>query len=172
MLVMSTQWPILDALAEKVLIFDGAMGTQIQGAHLKNEDFILRDGDHLPEKSRAAAQRLNGELLDGCNEILCFTRPDVIEAIHTRYMEAGADLIETNTFGTTSIVLGEYNISELDYELSLQAARIARRAADKVSTTAKPRFVVGALGPGTKLVSLGNVDWAELETTYTAAFTG
>ncbi|HRJ27996.1 MAG TPA: homocysteine S-methyltransferase family protein [Fimbriimonadaceae bacterium] len=169
---MAETAPILEALSERVLIFDGAMGTQIQGMNLGREDFTLRDQPGLPPKARAAAERLQGEYLEGCNEILCFTRPDVIEEIHGRYLKAGSDLIETNTFGTTSIVLGEYNIAELDYELSLAAAQIARRAADSHSTPEKPRFVVGALGPGTKLVSLGNCSWDDLEKTYTAAFIG
>ena len=147
--------PILEALAQQVLVYDGAMGTQIQAAGLMPADFTYR-GSHL----------------DGCNEILNLTRPEVIEAIHVRYLDAGADLIETNTFGSTSIVLAEYNVSELVYEISLAAGRIARRAADSCSTSAKPRFVVGAIGPGTKLVSLGQTTWKELETTYKDSFLG
>ncbi len=163
---------LLDALSEGVLVYDGAMGTQLQAAGLANEDFVLRDDPRYPSKVREAAVRLGGKLLDGCNEALVFTRPEIVQGVHEDYLAAGSDLIETNTFGATSIVLAEYEIAELDYEVGLAAARIARTAADKFSTTAKPRFVVGALGPGTKLVSLGQTSWEELERTYAAGFLG
>lgn len=149
------QSPLLEALAERVLVFDGAMGTQIQNADLTVADFT-HDGVHL----------------DGCNEILNLTRPEVIQAIHERYLDAGADLIETNTFGSTSIVLAEYDIEGMVFDLSLRAAQIARRAADSRSTSQRPRFVVGAIGPGTKLASLGQATWTELERTYTDSFRG
>ncbi|MGV3617510.1 MAG: homocysteine S-methyltransferase family protein [Fimbriimonas sp.] len=163
--------PLLDALAERVLIYDGAMGTQLQAANLGVEDFTLRDEPRYSSVVRAAAQRLEGKLLDGCNELLVLTRPDVVQRIHESYFEAGADLIETATFGSTSIVLGEYAIEELVYDLSLEAARIARRAADNYSKD-RPRFVVGAVGPGTKLASLGQASWKELEDTYSLSFRG
>jgi 5-methyltetrahydrofolate--homocysteine methyltransferase len=166
------QSPLLEGLCERVLVYDGAMGTQLQAAQLEDADFVLGRSQDLPEAARQAAQRLGDKVLDGCNEILVFTRPDVVEAIHARYLQAGSDLIETNTFGCTSIVLGEYDVPELDYEIALSAARIARRAADRLSTPSKPRFVVGALGPGTKLVSLGQTSWSELESTYQSAFRG
>lgn len=149
------QSPLLEALAERVLIFDGAMGTQIQNADLTAADFT-HDGVHL----------------DGCNEILNLTRPEVIQAIHERYLDSGADLIETNTFGSTSIVLAEYDIEGMVFDLSLRAAQIARRAADSRSSSQRPRFVVGAIGPGTKLASLGQATWTELEKTYTDSFRG
>jgi len=164
--------PIFEALSERVLIYDGAMGTQIQAANLTADDFILKSEHSLSPSLKAAAQRLDGKNLEGCNELLNITRPEVIEAIHTRYLEAGSDLVETNTFGTTSIVLAEYQIEELVYDLSLAAGQIARRAADKVSTTQRPRFVVGAIGPGTKLVSLGQTTFTELENTYCDSFRG
>jgi len=163
---------LLEALAERVLVYDGAMGTQIQGAALTDDDFILRAEARHSTAVNLAAERLGGKLLDGCNEALVFTRPEVIEAIHGAYFEAGSDLVETNTFGSTSIVLGEYEIEELVYDVSLEAAKIAKRAAIKHSTTAKPRFVVGALGPGTKLISLGQATWEELESTYSLSFKG
>jgi 5-methyltetrahydrofolate--homocysteine methyltransferase len=156
---------LLDAMAERVLIYDGAMGTQIQGANLSDADFIL-DPSKFTGRIQQAAQRLDGKLLDGCNEILVLTRPEVIESIHGAYFEAGSDMVETNSFGTTSIVLGEYEIPELVYELALESAKVARRAADRHTTVGKPRFVVGALGPGTKLISLGQATWEELEQTY------
>ena len=163
---------LLANLAEKVLIWDGAMGTQIQGADLSNDDFILRESAHYSTAVNAAAKRLGGKLLDGCNETLVFTRPEVIESIHSAYFEAGSDIVETNTFGSTSIVLGEYEIQDLVYDVSLQAALIAKRAAAKHSTREKPRFVAGALGPGTKLVSLNQTSWTELEDTYSLSFRG
>lgn len=163
---------LLEALADRVLIYDGAMGTQIQGADLTAEDFTLSPASVSGGRLAAAAARLEGRPLEGCNELLNFTRPELIQEIHERYLAAGSDLIETNTFGSTSIVLAEYGIEELVYETSLAAAQIARRAADNHSTSARPRFVIGALGPGTKLVSLGQTSWQELEDTYSESFRG
>ncbi|MCE9559630.1 MAG: homocysteine S-methyltransferase family protein [Armatimonadetes bacterium] len=160
----------LDALNERVLIFDGATGTQFQNAGLSQADFTLTPSASLPPKINAAAERLNGEYLEGCNEILVFTRPDVVENVHAAYFTAGSDLAETNTFGNTSIVMAEYNVAEIVYETSIAAAQIARRAADRF--TDRQRFVCGALGPGTKLISLGQTTWDELETTYCEGFRG
>ncbi|MBX7133332.1 MAG: homocysteine S-methyltransferase family protein [Fimbriimonadaceae bacterium] len=162
--------PFLSALAERVLVFDGAMGTQIQAANLSLDDFVLPSGAEVPPAVRDAAARIGKTPLEGCNELLCLTRPQVIEDIHGRYLAAGADMVETNTFGTTSIVLGEYDIPELVYDFAYAAGQIARRACDAYSTADKPRFMVGALGPGTKLVSLGQATWQELEDTYATAF--
>jgi 5-methyltetrahydrofolate--homocysteine methyltransferase len=173
---MLDQSSLLDALGKSVLLFDGAMGTQIQAADLSQDGFTLKPSDDLPTAARAAMERLGGAYLDGCNEILNFTRPEVIQGIHERYLAAGANLIETNTFGATSIVLAEYDIPELDYEISLAAAQIARRAVDGFingqAAHATGRWVVGAVGPGTKLVSLGQTTWDELEATYCRAFLG
>jgi len=160
----------LDALAERVLIFDGALGTQFQNRDLPDAAFTLLDQPGLTETAQRAADRLGGKLLDGCNEILCLTRPDVVEEIHAAYFAAGSDMVETNTFGATSIVLAEYEIPELVYDVSLAAAQIARRAADAATTPDRPKFAVGALGPGTKLVSLGQTTWDELVDTYTTGF--
>ncbi|SDT55339.1 methionine synthase (B12-dependent) [Paenibacillaceae bacterium GAS479] len=141
--------PTLHEMLEKrILIMDGAMGTMIQQADLAAEDF-------------------GGEELDGCNEMLVLTRPDVIRTIHEQYLEAGADLIETNTFGGASIVLAEYDIPEKAREINLAAARIAREAADKYSTPEHPRFVVGAIGPTTKTLSVtGGVTFEGLVESY------
>ena len=163
------QSALLEKLADRVLVWDGAMGTQIQAADLTLEDFILRDDPSLPPKVREVAQRLNGQPLEGCNELLVFTRPDVIEAIHSRYFEAGSDMVETNMFGCTSVVLAEYGIEDLDYEIGKQAAKLAVQARRKSSGE---KFVVGAIGPGTKLVSLGQCTFEELERTYGDAFRG
>lgn len=158
----------LEALAEKVLVWDGAMGTQIHAAGFTPADFHIPGG--VSAAADAARDRVAPSVLDGCNELLNLSRPETIQAIHARYLAAGADLIETNTFGATSIVLAEYEIPELVYEVSYAAAQIARRAADEASTPEKPRFVVGALGPGTKLISLSQTSWEELEGTYNLGF--
>ncbi|MET3289937.1 UNVERIFIED_CONTAM: 5-methyltetrahydrofolate--homocysteine methyltransferase [Brevibacillus sp. OAP136] len=137
-----------EQLAKKILVLDGAMGTMLQQANLTADDF-------------------GGDDLEGCNEILNVTRPDVIRHIHDTYFEAGADIIETNTFGSTSIVLAEYDISERDEELNIAAAQIARASADHYSTPEWPRYVAGAMGPTTKTLSLtGGVTFDELVENY------
>jgi len=169
---VSTGNRLLDRLAQGVMVFDGATGTQYQARDLSDNEFILPDRADLPDAVRAAAQRMDGKLLDGCNEILVFTRPDVVEQVHLDYFAAGSDLVETNTFGSTSIVLAEYEIPELVYDVSFAAARIAKGAALKASTPDRPKFAVGALGPGTKLVSLGQTSFDDLHATYTESFRG
>ncbi|QNK55234.1 methionine synthase [Paenibacillus sp. PAMC21692] len=136
------------ALEERILILDGAMGTMIQQANLTEDDF-------------------GGAELDGCNEMLVLTRPDVIQSIHEQYLEAGADILETNTFGATSVVLEDYDIPEKAREINLAAAKLARDAVDKYSTPDKPRYVAGALGPTTKTLSVtGGVTFDELIESY------
>lgn len=140
--------PLKELLQERILILDGAMGTMIQQADLTAEDF-------------------GGEALEGCNEMLVLTRPDVISGIHEAYLAAGSDIIETNTFGATSVVLAEYDIPEKARELNLAAARLAREACDKFSTPDKPRYAAGALGPTTKTLSVtGGVTFDELVRSY------
>lgn len=146
----------LKELARRVLIFDGAMGTQIQSLGLDAKDFAL--------------QGLDAKRLEGCNEILNLTRPEVVRHVHANYLTAGADIVETNTFGATSVVLSEYGLEDKVTEVCAAATRIARSVADKFSSPDRPRFVAGALGPGTRLISLGQVDWETLESTYTEAF--
>ncbi|CAM3521980.1 methionine synthase [Marinicrinis lubricantis] len=137
-----------ERMQQKILVLDGAMGTMIQQADLKPEDF-------------------GGEQLDGCNEMLVLTRPDVIRSIHEAYLEAGADIIETNTFGATSVVLAEYDIPEKAKEINLAAGRIAVEAARKYSTPDHPRYVAGALGPTTKTLSVtGGVTFDQLVEAY------
>ncbi len=133
-------------LARRILILDGAMGTMIQRYKLTEADFRgTRFADHAVD-------------VKGNNELLVFSRPDVIRAIHEQYLEAGADLIETNTFGATRIAQEDYNLAEIAYELNLEAAKLARAACDKYSTPDKPRFVCGALcgalGPTPKTASI------------------
>lgn len=154
----------LDALNSRVLVWDGASGTQLQRMELADADFVLDPSRPLPAMAKAAGERLGGKVLEGCNDILCLTRPDVVEALHDSYFGVGSDIVETNSFGSTSIVLGEYEVPELVYDVSFAAAQIARRSADK--WTDKPRFVGGGIGPGTKLISLGQTTWEELESTY------
>ncbi|MHA0855286.1 methionine synthase [Paenibacillus sp. CMAA1364] len=130
------------------MIMDGAMGTMIQQLDLSPEDF-------------------GGEALDGCNEMLVLTRPDAIQQIHESYLDAGADMISTNTFGATSVVLADYDIPEKSREINLKAAELARLAVDKYSTEQKPRYVIGAMGPTTKTLSVtGGVTFKELVDTY------
>ncbi|PZM89443.1 MAG: methionine synthase, partial [Actinobacteria bacterium] len=137
---------VLDALADRVLIADGAMGTMLQAADLSIDDDF--------------------QGLEGCNEILNVTRPDVVRGIHEAYLAAGADCIETNTFGANLGNLGEYGIAHRIRELSEAGARLAREAADQWSTPERPRFVLGSIGPGTKLPTLGHVPYATLRDAY------
>ncbi len=132
-------------LADRILIADGAMGTMLQAADLTLDDF---DG------------------LEGCNEILNVTRPDVVRGVHDAYLAAGADCVETNTFGANLANLGEYDIPQRIRELSEAGARIAREAADAASTPERPRFVLGSIGPGTKLPTLGHAGYATLRDAY------
>ncbi|MBG9443652.1 methionine synthase [Cytobacillus firmus] len=124
-----------EQLKKKILIMDGAMGTMLQRANLSADDF-------------------GGEEYEGCNENLNITAPSVIEHIHLEYLKAGADIIETNTFGATSIVLADYDLEEKAYELNKIAVEIAREAADRISTPEWPRYVAGAMGPTTKTLSV------------------
>jgi len=136
---------LLHALDRRVLIADSAMGTMLQAADLSLDDF---DG------------------LDGCNEILNATRPDLVRTIHRANLEAGADLIETNTFGANLANLAEYDIQDRIRELAEKGAEIARAAADEFSTEEQPRFVLGSVGPGTKLPTLGHAEFAVLRDAY------
>ncbi|RNC29113.1 MAG: Methionine synthase [Candidatus Dichloromethanomonas elyunquensis] len=132
----------------KILILDGAMGTMLQQKGLTAEDF-------------------GGPEQDGCNEILNLTQPELVLSIHEAYLAAGADIIETNSFGATQVVLREYNLEEKDIELNRASAALARKAADRWSTPDKPRFVAGSMGPTTKMLALtGGIDFAELEEAY------
>lgn len=137
---------LADILASRPLLFDGAMGTQIQAANLHAADF-------------------GGEAFFGCNEYLNLTRPDVIQSIHEAYLAAGADVIETNTFGATPLVLGEFGLSEKAAEINAAAVAIAKRATAKFDT---PKFIAGSIGPTTKALSLtGGATFEELQATFT-----
>lgn len=138
----------LQLLQDRILVFDGAMGTQLQARTLSADDF-------------------GGADFEGCNENLVLTRPDVIEDIHRNYLAAGADIIETNTFGATAIVLDEYGLKEKALEINRQAAQIAKRACLDFSNDT-PRFVAGSMGPTTKAISVtGGVTFDILVSNYT-----
>ncbi len=137
-----------ELLRERILILDGAMGTMLQQVNLTAEDF---GGPHL----------------EGCNENLVITRPDVVLGIHRKYLEAGSDIIETNSFGSTPVVLAEYGLGEHAHEISRRAAELARQAADEFSTAAKPRFVAGSMGPTTKAISVtGGITFEQLRNNF------
>jgi len=150
-------------LAERIVVLDGAMGTMIQRYKLGEADYRgTRFADHPKD-------------LKGNNELLQFTRPDVIREIHEQYLAAGADLIETNTFGATSVAQEDYDLAGLAREMNVVAARLAREACDKFSTPEKPRYVAGALGPTPRTASISpdvndpaarNVSFDQLRAAY------
>jgi 5-methyltetrahydrofolate--homocysteine methyltransferase len=139
-----TESLIRAAAAERILVLDGAMGTMIQDLHLTEDDFR---GERFADWPRE---------LRGNNDLLVLTRPEAIEAIHFDYFEAGADIGETNTFSSTSIAQADYGMEGLAYELNLEGARVARRAADRMMalTPDRPRFVAGAIGPTNRSASI------------------
>ncbi len=143
---MSRQ-PYLEAISERVIVFDGAFGTFVQGLDLGPDDF-------------------GGASLEGCNEMLCLTRPDVIRQMHAAFLDVGVDALETASFGSFSTVLTEYDIPERAYELNVAAARLARETANDYEADGLPRYVAGSIGPGTKLPSLGHISFAELRDSY------
>ncbi len=150
----SPDHPFLQAMQRRVLIGDGAMGTQLQDVELDlDRDFLG---------------------LEGCNEILNDTRPDVLRDIHRRYFEAGADLVETNTFGCNLPNLADYDIQDRIEELAFKGTTIAREVADEMGPSADgtPRFVVGSIGPGTKLPSLGHAPYTDLRDAYVECVRG
>ena len=152
-----------DILKNRIVILDGAMGTMIQR-------FKLSEAQYRGERFKDFHKDVKGN-----NELLSLTRPDVIRDIHEGYLAAGADLIETNTFGATTVAQADYDMADLAYEMNVASARIARQACDKYSTPDKPRFVAGALGPTPKTASISpdvndpgarNVNFEELRAAY------
>jgi len=137
----------LDAVHQRVVIYDGAMGTGIQERELSEDDF-------------------GGPDLEGCNEMLAVTRPDVLSELHAAYLEVGCEVIETDTFGAFAIPLAEYGVAERTHELNVAAARVAKDVASSYSTPERPRWVAGSIGPGTKFPSLGQIRYAELRDNY------
>ncbi|MBS0317773.1 MAG: homocysteine S-methyltransferase family protein [Proteobacteria bacterium] len=162
-----------DILARRILILDGAMGTMIQ--QLKLGEAQYRGAGYGGAHGAGARFAETPGHLKGNNELLSLTRPDVIQGIHESYLAAGADIIETNTFGATSIAQADYGLAEFAREMNLASARIARAAADKFSTPERPRFVAGALGPTPKTASISpdvndpgarNIDFEQLRAAY------
>jgi len=146
---LTLERPSLSEIAQRrILVFDGAMGTTLQEKNLSEEDF-------------------GGPQFDGCNEQLVITRPETIADVHRAFLDAGADIVETDTFGATSIVLAEYGLQDQAFEINRAAASLARKAADEFSSPARPRFVAGSMGPTTKSITVtGGVTFFELIETY------
>jgi 5-methyltetrahydrofolate--homocysteine methyltransferase len=156
---------LVDLLAQRIVLFDGAMGTMIQR-------FKLSEAQYRGTRFKDFHRDIKGN-----NELLSLTRPDIIEDVHEGYLAAGADMIETNTFGATSIAQDDYDMADLVHEMNLTSARLARVAADHYSTPDKPRFVCGALGPTPKTASISpdvndpsarNVTFEQLSQAYLA----
>ena len=154
-----------ELLSQRILILDGAMGTMIQQYKLQEDDF------------RGDTHRFDNHPIDlkGNNELLSITKPEVILEIHQKYLAAGADIIETNTFGATTVAQDDYHLAEFAREMNLASAKLARQACDEYSTPDKPRFVAGALGPTPKTASISpdvndpgarNVDFETLRKAY------
>ena len=152
-----------EILQQRIVVLDGAMGTMIQRYHLSEADF------------RGARFAAHPKDLKGNNDLLQLTRPDVIREIHDQYLAAGADIVETNTFGATTVAQDDYGLGAVARELNLTGARLARQACDAASTPDKPRFVAGALGPTPRTASISpdvndpaarNVDFDQLRTAY------
>ena len=152
-----------EILKQRIVILDGAMGTMIQRYKLTEADY------------RGARFTEHHVDVKGNNELLLLTHPDVIREIHEQYLAAGADLIETNTFGATSVAQEDYDMAELAYEMNVVAAQIAREACDQYSTPDKPRFVAGAFGPTPRTASISpdvndpgarNIDYEQLRAAY------
>jgi 5-methyltetrahydrofolate--homocysteine methyltransferase len=139
--------PYLKALSERVLIFDGATGTNLQLRQLEANDF-------------------GGAAFEGCNEILVATKPKVVEELHRSFFDVGVDAVETDSFGSFSVVLNEYGIADRAHELALASAQIARRVADTYASPGQPKFVAGSMGPGTKFPTLGQITYDDLSASY------
>ena len=137
----------LNSEKRPILVFDGATGTSLQDQQLDADDY-------------------GGASLEGCNENLVLTSVPSVEKVHESFLDAGCDVVETNTFGATSIVLDEYGIGHKAYEINLKAAQIARKVVNKFQSNEKPRFVAGSIGPTTKLPTLGHISFDELKNSY------
>ena len=137
----------LDLLKEKIVVFDGAMGSNLQGQDLTIEDW-------------------GGQNFENCSENLLYTKPEAIEIVHRDFLEAGVDVIETNSFGGSEVVLAEFGIVEKTYDVNLKAAELAKRLANDYSTANHQRFVAGSIGPGTKLPTLGHISFRDLKAAY------
>jgi 5-methyltetrahydrofolate--homocysteine methyltransferase len=137
----------LDSLKDRIVVFDGAMGTNLHAQDLTVDDY-------------------GGPQFEGCPEHLLISRPEAVEKVHTGFLEVGCDVVETDSFGGASIVLAEYGIAHLAYELNLKAAQVAKRVASDFSTKERPRWVAGSMGPTTKLPSLGHISFKDMKASY------
>jgi len=137
----------LQLLQEKIIVFDGAMGVSLQAANLSIDDW-------------------GGPNFENCSENLLYTRPDVVERVHTSFLDIGCDVIETNSFGGSEVVLTEFGIADKTYEVNRKAAELAKRLTSDYSTPHHPRFVAGSIGPGTKLPTLGHISYRDLKNAY------
>lgn len=174
--ISATETKLRDLLKQRILILDGAMGTMIQRYKLTEEDY--RGKRFKDFQGPAGTRQL---FVKGNNELLSLTQPQVIQEIHEQYLAAGADIIETNTFGATTVAQDDYHMAHLVHEMNVQAAKLARAACDKYSTSDKPRFVAGALGPTPKTASISpdvndpaarNITFDELVNAYLAQARG
>src|SRR6476469_1126226 len=161
-----------DILSRRIMILDGAMGTIIQQYKLGEQEYR---GERFADFAAPGGSGARELFVKGNNELLTLTQPHIIQEIHERYLAAGADLIETNTFGATSIAQDDYHMGHLAYEMNVAAARLARQACDKFSTPDRPRFVAGALGPTPRTASISpdvndpgarNIDFEQLRAAY------
>ena len=147
---MNIKEKIKELIKDRILVIDGATGTQIQNLDIPKEAWLDENGDEQ----------------EGCNELLNATAPHLMQEVHNAYAKAGADLIKTNTFGAMPWVLNEYGLGDRAYELSKKGANIVKEICEKYSTSEKPRFVLGSIGPGTKLPSLGHIYYDEMYSGY------
>src|ERR1051325_10268461 len=134
----------LDLLKNKIIVFDGAMGVSLESLNLSIDGW-------------------GGPQFENCSENLLYTRPDVVEKVHTSFLDVGCDVIETNSFGGSEVVLTEFGIADKAYNVNKRAAELAKRLASDYSTPDKPRFVAGSIGPGTKLPTLGHINYKALK---------
>src|SRR5947209_15601673 len=137
----------LNTLKERIVVFDGAMGTNLHAQDLTVDDY-------------------GGPQFEGCPDNLLSSMPEAVEKVHAGFLEVGCDVVETDSFGSTSIVLAEYQIAELAYELNVKAAQLAKRVATAFSTKEKPRWVAGSMGPTTKLPTLGHISFLDMKASY------
>jgi len=144
---------LLETLKERIVVFDGAMGTNLQVQNLSLDDF-------------------GGPRFEGCNENLLVTRPDAVEKVHAGFLEVGCDVVETNSFNGTPVDFAEYDVADKAYDMNVLAAQLAKRVAADYSTNEKPRWVAGSMGPGRKLPTLGHISFADLRDAYSVQVRG
>src|SRR3989442_2122666 len=137
----------LETLSDRIVVFDGAMGTNLHAQDLSVDDY-------------------GGPQFEGCTEHLLISTPEAVERVHAEFLEVGCEVVETDSFGSTSIVLGEYGIADMAYELNMKAAQLAKRVASDFSTKETPRWVAGSMGPTTKLPTLGHIPFKDMKASY------